>query len=154
MTIVTLKATSYNIFQILKMSPAQLVFASFILVIVAGTFTLMLPFATNNNVSLSFWDALFVATSATCVTGLSPVNVGEDFSIFGQIIILFLIQIGGLGIMTLSSSMAILLGKSMGMKDRIVMQDLLDVNSLEDLVAMVTDIVRYTLVIELWGAVI
>ena len=148
------KSTSYNIFQILKMSPAQLVLASFILVIVAGTFTLMLPFATNNNVSLSFWDALFVATSATCVTGLSPVNIGQDFSIFGQIIILFLIQIGGLGIMTLSSSMAILLGKSMGMKDRIVMQDLLDVNSLEDLVAMVTDIVRYTLVIELWGAVI
>ena len=73
---------------------------------------------------------------------------------FGQILILFLIQIGGLGIMTLSSSMAILLGKSMGMKDRVVLQDLLDVNSMEDLVAMVTDIVRYTLVIELWGAVI
>ena len=148
------KSTSYNIFQILKMSPAQLVLASFILVIVAGTFTLMLPFATKTNVSLSFWDALFVATSATCVTGLSPVNIGQEFSIFGQIIILFLIQLGGLGIMTLSSSMAILLGKAMGMRDRIVMQDLLDVNSLEDLVAMVTDIVRYTLVIELWGAVI
>ena len=148
------KGTSYNLFQILKMSPAQLVLASFILVIVFGTFGLMLPFATKAAGSLSFWDALFIATSATCVTGLSPVNIGAEFGMFGQILILFLIQIGGLGIMTLSSSMAILLGKSMGMKDRVVLQDLLDVNSMEDLVAMVTDIVRYTLVIELWGAVI
>ena len=128
--------------------------ASFYLVIVVGTFDLLLPFATPDGKALSFWDAFFIATSATCVTGLSPLSVGQDFSLFGQIVILFLIQIGGLGIMTLSSSMAILLGKSMGMKDRIVLQDLLDVNSLEDLLAMITDIVRYTLIIELWGAII
>ena len=148
------KSTTYNLFQILKMSPAQLVLSSFLLVIVFGTFGLMLPFATNIGINMSFWDALFIATSATCVTGLSTMNIGADFTIFGQILILFLIQIGGLGIMTLSSSMAILLGKSMGMKDRLVLQDLLDVNSMEDLVAMVTDIVRYTLIIELWGAII
>ena len=148
------KSTAYNLFQILKMSPAQLVLASFLLVIVFGTFGLMLPFSTKMGVTLSFWDAVFIATSATCVTGLSPLNIGADFTMFGQILILFLIQIGGLGIMTLSSSMAILLGKAMGMKDRVVLQDLLDVNSMEDLVAMVTDIVRYTLVIELWGAII
>ena len=76
----------------------------------------------KTGVSLSFWDALFIATSATCVTGLSPVNIGTEFGMFGQILILFLIQIGGLGIMTLSSSMAILLGKSMGMKDRVVLK--------------------------------
>lgn len=145
---------TYNIIQVLKLSPAQLVLASFFLVIVVGTFALLLPFATPDGKALSFWDAFFIATSATCVTGLSPLSVGQDFSLFGQIVILFLIQIGGLGIMTLSSSMAILLGKSMGMKDRIVLQDLLDVNSLEDLLAMITDIVRYTLIIELWGAII
>ncbi len=148
------KRTSYNIFQVLKLSPAQLVLFSFILVIICGTFSLMLPFATKSNISLSFFDALFVATSATCVTGLTPISIGNEFSTFGQIIVLFLIQIGGLGIMTLSSSMAILLGKAMGMKDRVVLQDLLDINSLEDLVAMITNIIRYTLVIELWGAVI
>ncbi len=148
------RKASYNLFQVLKLSPAQLVLSSFLLVIVAGTFSLLLPFATKPGVDLSFWDAVFIATSATCVTGLTPLSISGEFSMFGQIIILFLIQIGGLGIMTLSSSMAILLGKSMGMKDRVVLQDLLDINSMEDLVAMVTDIVRYTLVIELWGAVI
>ena len=81
------KSTTYNLFQILKMSPAQLVLLSFLLVIVFGTFGLMLPFATNIGINMSFWDALFIATSATCVTGLSTMNIGADFTIFGQILI-------------------------------------------------------------------
>ena len=112
----------------------------------------MVPISSVNE-KLEFWDALFIATSATCVTGLSTISVGQDLSIFGQLVVLVLIQIGGLGIMTLSSSMMILLGKSMGMKDRIIRQDLLGVSSLEDTFAMISDIIRYTL-IELWGAVI
>ena len=74
---------------------------------------------------IKFWDALFIATSATCVTNLSTISVGTDLSIFGQSIVLILIQIAGLGIMTLSSSMMVLIGKSLGMKDRIIRQDLL-----------------------------
>ena len=113
----------------------------------------MVPISSVND-PLGIWDALFIATSATCVTGLSTISVGQELSIFGQLVVLVLIQIGGLGIMTLSSSMMILLGKSMGMKDRIIRQDLLGVSSLEDTFAMISDIIRYTLIIELWGAVI
>ncbi|MCY4495468.1 MAG: hypothetical protein OXB92_16615, partial [Acidimicrobiaceae bacterium] len=89
-----------------------------------------------------------------CVTGLATKSLASDLSVFGQLVILLLIQIGGLSIMTLYSSLTILLGRSMGMKDRIVMQDLLNVNSLEDLFQMIGDIVKYTFFIELWGAII
>ena len=140
-------------FRQLKLSPAQIILLSFIGVILVGTFLLMVPISSVND-PLGIWDALFIATSATCVTGLSTISVGQELSIFGQLVVLVLIQIGGLGIMTLSSSMMILLGKSMGMKDRIIRQDLLGVSSLEDTFAMISDIIRYTLIIELWGAII
>ena len=138
----------------IKLSPAQIVTTSFMGIILVGALLLMIPIATVGDESLNFWDALFIATSATCVTGLSTISVGNDLTVFGQSIVLILIQIGGLGIMTLSSSMMVLIGKSFGMKDRIIRQDLLGVSSLEDIMAMINDIIRYTLIIELWGAVI
>jgi trk system potassium uptake protein TrkH len=124
-----------QLFQRLKLKPAQLVILSFSAVI-------------------SFIDALFMSTSATCVTGLATVSLSENFSMFGQVVILILIQIGGLSIMTLYSSMTILLGKSIGMKDRIIMQDLLDVSSLDELFQMIIDIIKYTFFIELWGGIV
>lgn len=138
----------------LKLRPAQIILFSFAGLILMGAFLLMLPFSTKKGVSLSFEDALFMSTSATCVTGLSTVSLSDNFSNIGQLIILILIQVGGLGIMTLSSSMTILLGKSMGMKDRIIMQDLLDVSSLEELFAMILSIIKYTFFIELWGGIV
>ncbi len=143
-----------SFFQSLKLKPAQMVLFSFCGVILFGTFLLMLPVASKSGNSISFIDGLFTATSATCVTGLSTLSLQEDFSLFGQIVILILIQIGGLSIMTLYSSMAILLGKSMGMKDRMILQDLLDVSSLEDLFSMILNIIKYTFYIELWGGVV
>jgi trk system potassium uptake protein TrkH len=86
--------------------------------------------------------------------GLSTISLNDNFSLFGQLVVLFLIQVGGLGIMTLYSSMTLLLGRSMGMKEQVRMQGILDISSMEDLVAMIVDIVKYTLIIELWGAVI
>ena len=71
----------------------------------------------------------------------STISVGTELSIFGQSIVLILIQIGGTGIMTLSSSMMVLIGKSLGMKDIIIRQDLLGVSSLEDIMAMINDII-------------
>ena len=76
---------------------------SFAVVILLGTLLLMLPQATVETGSLPFWDALFTSTSATCVTGLIAADTGGDFSFFGQIVLLFLIQTGGLGIMTIST---------------------------------------------------
>ena len=114
----------------------------------------MLPFASTTGKSIPFIDSLFMATSATCVTGLSTLSLSDDLTFFGQAVILVLIQIGGLSIMTLYSSMAIMLGRSMGMKDRVVLQDLLDVTSLEELFATIINIIRYTFFIELWGGIV
>ncbi|TNF04396.1 MAG: hypothetical protein EP326_01415 [Deltaproteobacteria bacterium] len=143
-----------QLFQKLKLKPAQMVILSFSAVIFLGTFLLMLPVSSKEGQAISFIDALFMSTSATCVTGLATVSMTENFSMFGQVVILILIQIGGLSIMTLYSSMTILLGKSIGMKDRIIMQDLLDVSSLDELFQMIIDIIKYTFFIELWGGIV
>ncbi len=143
-----------NLFQGLRLRPAQMVLFSFVGVIFLGTFLLMLPVSSVDGKSISFVDGLFMATSATCVTGLSTLSVQDNLSVFGQVVLLALIQIGGLSIMTLYSSMAILLGRSMRMKDRIIMQDLLDVSSLEELFAMIVNIIKYTFLIELWGGIV
>lgn len=134
--------------------PAQAVLLSFLTVCFAGAFFLMLPLASKNSEGLGIVDAIFIATSATCVTGLSTVSVIDTFSLFGQLIILILIQIGGIGIMILYSSMTILLGKSVAMKERLMMQDLLELSDQESLSAMIIDIVKYSLLIELWGALV
>ncbi len=138
----------------LKLKPAQLVIISFFSVIMIGTFLLMLPVSSAEGKTMGFVDAIFMATSATCVTGLATKSMSTDLSFFGQIVILILIQIGGLSIMTLYSSLTILLGQSMGMRNRIMMQDLLDVSSLEDLFVMIMDIIKYTFFIELWGGIV
>ncbi|MBT7610210.1 MAG: hypothetical protein HN576_10665 [Bacteriovoracaceae bacterium] len=143
-----------NVFKGMKLKPAQMVLFSFIGVILLGTFLLMLPVSSVEGSSISFIDGIFMATSATCVTGLTTLSLQENFSLFGQIIILALIQIGGLSIMTLYSSMTILLGKSLGMKDRMILQDLLDVSNLEDLFSMILNIIKYTFYIELWGGIV
>ena len=87
--------------RILKMHPAALVLASFLLVISVGTMLLMLPASTNSG-QMPCIDALFTATSAVCVTGLAVVDTGSFFTLFGQCVLLALIQIGGLGLMTIS----------------------------------------------------
>lgn len=144
---------SSKLFRNFSLSPAQLVLLSFSAVIFLGTFLLMLPFSSTGK-SIGFIDSLFMATSATCVTGLSTISISNDLTFFGQAVILVLIQIGGLSIMTLYSSMAIMLGRSMGMKDRVVLQDLLDVSSLDELFATIVNIIRYTFFIELWGGIV
>lgn len=137
-----------------RLKPAQIVFLSFGGVIMLGAFLLLLPVSAADGKAISFVDALFISTSAVCVTGLSTVSVGETFSVFGQLVVLGLIQIGGLSIMTLYASMTILLGRSLRMKDRILMQDLHDATSLEDLFQIIIDILKYTFAIELWGAIV
>ena len=134
--------------------PAPLVLISFILLICFGTSLLLLPISTVDGHALSLTDAFFMATSATCVTGLSTVSLSEHFGPFGQVVMLILVQIGGLGFMTLSASMTILVGKSMAMKERVLMQDLLNVTGQDELVGMIIDIVKYTFIIELWGTII
>ncbi|MBF0315085.1 MAG: Trk family potassium uptake protein [Oligoflexia bacterium] len=137
-----------------KLPPAQIVLMSFALWIAIGTVLFMLPISAAPNVTISFVDALFMATSASCVTGLATMSIGNSLSLFGQMVLLVLVQIGGLGIMILYGSMAILAGKYMPLKERVVMQDLLDASNMDEIIVMIVDIVRYTILIELWGAII
>lgn len=143
-----------SFFQKLKFTPAQIVLFTFFGLILIGTFLLALPVSAPEGKRVALIDALFMTTSATCVTGLATISVKNDLSLFGQMVLLMLVQVGGLGFMTLSSSLAILMGRSMRMKERLLMQDLLEVNGIGDLYQMVADIIRYTFYIELWGAII
>ncbi|MBP7205687.1 MAG: potassium transporter Trk, partial [Candidatus Cloacimonetes bacterium] len=94
---------------------------SFLLVILFGTVLLMLPVSSTQNRVTPFVNALFTSTSATCVTGLVVYDTGKYFSQFGQIVILLLIQIGGLGIMTVSTAFALLMGRNIDLKLKSVM---------------------------------
>ncbi|MAZ49951.1 MAG: hypothetical protein CME65_15420 [Halobacteriovoraceae bacterium] len=138
----------------IKLAPAQIVILSFSAIIGVGTLFLLLPISAASGKNITLVDAFFTATSATCVTGLTTLSIADNFSFIGQVFILILIQIGGLGYMTLYSSMTILLGKSLAVRDQVLMQDLLDISSLEDLLQMIINIIKYTLVIELIGAAI
>jgi trk system potassium uptake protein TrkH len=134
-----------------KINPPTIVALSFLIAIALGTILLSLPIATHAR-RFALVDALFTATSATCVTGLIVVDTGRYFTLFGQLVILFLIQIGGLGIMTFSTFFTILLGKKMSMKDKLVMQDALDYFELGSIGRLINRILLVTFSIELLGA--
>lgn len=138
----------------LKLAPAQVVLLSFGGWILLGSLVLILPVSAAPGKSIQFIDALFMATSATCVTGLSSISLPDEFSIFGQMVMLMLAQVGGLGIMTLSSSLALMMGKNLQMREQVIMQDVLDTSGSEELLSLIVDIIRYTFVIEFIGAMI
>ena len=134
-------------------SPVKTIILFFIALIILGTALLCLPFARQDNAAFSVLTCLFTATSAVCVTGLSVVSIGEYFTQFGQIIILLLLQIGGLGYMLVSTSLGLLLGK-MALKDRKIMQELFDISSFNELFKLLKKAVFVVLSIELLGAII
>ena len=138
----------------LKLAPAQVVLLSFGGWIFLGALILILPVSAAPGKTIHFIDALFMSTSATCVTGLSSISLPDEFSIFGQMIMLLLAQVGGLGIMTLSSSMAVIMGKNLQMREQVIMQDVLDTSGTEELLKLIVDIIRYTFVIEFVGAIL
>ncbi len=132
-------------------NPATIIASSFLAAILLGSLLLCLPIATTSG-DISFIDALFTATSATCVTGLVVVDTGSYFTTFGQFVILALIQLGGLGIMTLSSFFVVLLGKKLSMRNKIVVQDALDYYDVNTLSRLLKTILLLTAGIELMGA--
>ena len=135
-------------------NPPVLVMLTFFLAIFIGSLLLMLPAATSSGEETSLLGALFTSTSATCVTGLIVYNTGTHFTIFGQIIILALIQIGGLGIMTISSAFAIILGQKMSLKRESIMQNVIGESNKLDMINLVKNVVIVTITLELLGAVI
>ena len=124
------------------------------MVITIGTILLNLPSASSTAKSIGFINALFTATSATCVTGLIVLDTGRDFSIFGQLVILILLQCGGLGIMTMSTMLAFLAGKRISLRQRLIMQESLNQFSIGGLVRLAKYILIFTGVIEMIGAAI
>lgn len=134
--------------------PARLVLTSFFGVIALGAFILVMPVSVAANHSPSLLTALFTSTSAVCVTGLIVEDTGTYFSTFGQIIIIALIQIGGLGLMTLSAGISLIAGKRMGMTHSSLMQEVLDLSDLVSLKSALHDIFLWAFLIELCGAIV
>lgn len=137
----------------LKLPPPLMIVTSFALVISIGTLFLMSPRATPPDKPISFVDALFTSTSATCVTGLAVRDTGQDFTPFGHAVLFVLIQIGGLGLMTFASFFAFFLGQGLGIKEGIVLRDSLNLNSLSRARPLLYFVLKATLTIELLGAV-
>lgn len=134
------------------MNPPKILVIGFALIIVIGTLLLTLPISTTDGKGLSLLNALFTATSATCVTGLVVVDTGTTFTLFGQLVILSLIQVGGLGFMTVATLFALLLGKRISLKERILLQESLNIISMEGVVRLAKRILIFTAVIEGTGA--
>jgi len=127
---------------------------SFAVLIFMGGLLLNLPVASNSGESIGFINALFTATSATCVTGLVIADTLTQWTLFGQIVIIVLIQVGGLGIITLATFFSAILGRKVGMKGRILAQASISDYSFTEVVAMIKGIVVITFAIEAIGAML
>ncbi|HUU18388.1 MAG TPA: potassium transporter TrkG [Sedimentisphaerales bacterium] len=133
-------------------SPTRTLIASFLVLIISGAGLLMLPRASTGE-NLNFVDALFTATSATCVTGLIVKDTGRDFSLMGQVVILTLIQLGGLGIVIFGAVFALLLGQALSLRESAAMQDLLSARTLSRIGNMIAFIFIGTVFIEAFGTI-
>jgi trk system potassium uptake protein len=133
--------------------PTNVLLMSYLTAIAAGTSVLMLPASTVNG-HIPLIDALFTATSAVCVTGLIVVDTGSYFTPFGQGIILFLIQIGGLGIMTISVALFKIIGKKVVFQQRMAMQELFSHTPREDIYYLIRSVLFFTFMVETIGAII
>lgn len=138
----------------MNISPTRIIVSSFFIIIFAGACLLNLPIASNDGVSIGFINALFTATSATCVTGLVIADTLTQWTLLGQIVILILIQVGGLGLVTLATFFSVLLGRKVSMKGKIIAQESISDYSYTDVLGMIKNIVLITAVIEFIGAIL
>jgi Trk-type K+ transport system membrane component len=141
---------STRIYGFKNLNPSFMFFASFGAIILLGTFALSMP--KLHRVPLAFVDILFTVISATCVTGLSTVDISQVLSIRGQIVLLALIQVGGLGLITLTSFFAIFLAGQASVKDTMMMKDLLSEDAIGKVIKLIKGIAIQTFVIETTGA--
>ena len=135
-----------------NLSPTQVLVLGFAFIIIVGALLLNLPIASKSGQSVGFLNALFTATSAVCVTGLVVVDTFDTYSLFGQIVIISLIQIGGLGIMTMATLIFLLLGKKITFKERLIIQEALNQISVAGVVRLTKFILMGTFLFELLGA--
>ena len=140
--------------QRIRASTTHIILLSFLIVILIGALLLSLPISSADGKAKPFLDALFTATTSTCVTGLVVTPTVSSWSVFGQAVILILIQIGGLGVITIMSGLMILLHKKIGIGDRLLLQDAFNLHSLSGLVRFVKKVVGGTFIIEGIGALL
>lgn len=145
-------ARSSSLISSLNIKPSSLFIYSFILLIFSGAGLLMLPAVTLSGNSITFIDALFTSASASCVTGLTVLDTVKVFNIKGQLIILFLIQVGGLGILTFATFFASFLKKGVGVRQQSILQEIFDSDSLSGTYQLLRRIFVFTLSIEIIGA--
>lgn len=135
-------------------NPPLYLMIGFLIIILIGSILLSLPISSANGKSTLYLDSLFVSTSAVCVTGLTPVVTATHWNLFGQLIIIILIQIGGLGVMTLSTLVAMLLGKRITLSSRLIIREQVGAKGYSGLVKLIRYVLASTLVIESVGAFI
>lgn len=135
-------------------TPYQILALGFAAVILLGTVILMTPWVAQKGQGLSFVDALFTATSAVCVTGLIVVDTGTYFNLFGQLVIITLIQVGGLGFMTLATMMSIAFGKRINLRERLIMQEALNQLDYSGVVRLTLNVLKMTIAIEFFGGTV
>lgn len=137
-----------------SISPFRIIIAGFLAVILVGSLLLMLPISSREGCITPFLDALFTSTSAVCVTGLVVYDTAVYWSAFGQTVIIILIQIGGLGVVTVAGAITILSGRRIGLMQRSTMQEAIAAPKVGGIVRLTRFILRCALIIELTGAVL
>lgn len=141
-------------FSNLQLKPATTFIGSFLLLVLIGAGLLMMPALSRSGTSLNFTDALFTSVSASCVTGLTVVDTAQFFSLKGQIVILILIQLGGLGIVTFATFFATFIRKGVGLKHQSIIQDFLSAETLGGSKGLLRQIIGITFGLELFGAML
>ena len=139
--------------KVFRLTTTQIIMLSFLGMILLGSLLLALPVSSADGVAVPYLDALFTATTATCVTGLVTLPTFSTWSIFGQVVILALIQVGGLGVITVISAFMLLLHKRVGIGERLLLQDAFNLNTLSGIVRFVKRVLFGTFLVELLGAV-
>ena len=137
-----------------SLSTTHIIMLSFLGLILLGSLLLALPIATKSGTAVSYPDALFTATTSACVTGLVTVPTVTTWSLFGQIVILLLIQVGGLGVITVMTGFMLALNRKMGLSDRLLLQDAFNLNSLSGIVRFVKRVLLGTFLVEGAGALL
>ena len=135
-----------------RLTSFQIIIMGFLLVILTGSIFLMLPVSSRNGEATPFFDALFTATSATCVTGLVVHDTATYWSAFGQAVILLLIQIGGMGVVTVTVSVVTISGRKIGLMQRSTMKEAIAAPSVGGIVRLTGFILKATILIEVLGA--
>lgn len=136
------------------LSPSKVLTIGFAIIILTGTVLLSLPVSSSDGHRISLLDAFFMATSATCVTGLTVLDPGTDLTLLGQLVLLVLTQVGGLGFMTMGTLIALAFNRRISLRERLILQEAMNYNSMEGLISLIRRVIMYSFVIEAAGAVL